>query len=444
MANKVTYLIQLKDKFSAVGSKFSRQFRDVEQSADRANQKLKEFEARNERLRALSGKMARAGAVMSAAITAPVVMMGRSMIKAASDAEETQNKFNEVFKGINAEANTAAKSLASGYQLAGSTSQELLSNTGDLLVGMGLTRKQALGLSQDVVRLSADVASFKNVQGGTARAANALTKALLGEREMLKETFKVAILEEDVKARAAIIKRKDRKLTEQQAKIMATLALVTERNTDAIGDLARTSDAYANVSRANAEATKELSENFGTLLLPFATKLQGVLAKVVGGLNNLSPAMKNTILIVGGLLAIGGPLLLLLSGIAIAFTVISTPVLLVSAAILGVIAAVTALALYWDDITSTMTAQWAKFKDSLGISLIANSLKALSNPAGFITEKLGFGGSPDTPTTPVNGANNTLNGQITVSAEKGSKVERTKLEGRGPMMNVGMNMAGAY
>ena len=49
-----------------------------------------------------------------------------------------------------------------------------------------------------------------------------------------------------------------------------------------------------------------------------------------------------------------------------------------------------------------------------------------------------------TPKTPVTGAKNTLNGQIIVSAERGSKVERTKLEGRGPLMNFGLNMAGSY
>lgn len=362
MANNVTFIIQLKDQFSRMSQKFNRTFDGMNRSAEDLNKQLKGFKKRGQEIRDLGGSFAKTGAVMTAAVTVPAALMGRSMINAASDAEETANKFAEVFKGIGSQSSAAVNELTSGFFLAKSSAQELLSNTGDLLVGLGLNREEALKLSADVVKLSADVASFKNVEGGTARAADALTKALLGEREMLKETFKTAVREEEVKKRAQILRIKDRKLTEQQAKALATLAIVTERNKDAIGDLTRTSESFANVERANSEAVKTLSESFGRLLLPFATKVLQTLTKLVNWVEQLSPGMKKFVLIVAGLAALAGPILLLLGGMAAAFSVLSLPILAVSAAVLGVVAVGALLVAKWDKISAYLAGSWEGMK----------------------------------------------------------------------------------
>ena len=217
MANTVSFIIELKNRFSKTSRQISNSFDKIKKSATETDQKLKTmFDGFQSRAKQFAGSAAKAGGVMTAAVTTPIVLMGKKMVDAASDAEETANKFKEVFKGI--ESQSALTELTGSYNLATSSAQELLSNTGDLLVGLGLSREQALKLSGDVVKLSADVASFKNVQGGTARASTALTKALLGEREMLKETFKTAVLEADVKERAMQLRRRDRTLTEKQAK----------------------------------------------------------------------------------------------------------------------------------------------------------------------------------------------------------------------------------
>jgi hypothetical protein len=200
---------------------------------------------------------------------------------AARDAVETENKFYEVFKGIENQADQATKGLARGYKLAKSTSQELLSSTGDLLVGIGLTRQESLDLSKDIIELSADVASFKNVQGGTEAATLSLTKALLGERESLKTTFKTALLESEVQERAAEIQRQRTDVTEKQAKAMATLAIVQERNKDAIGDFNRTINEQANQERIAHERTKQLTETLGRKLLPIYSSLTGLLINLI-------------------------------------------------------------------------------------------------------------------------------------------------------------------
>ena len=89
--------------------------------------------------------------------------LARGSIAAASQAEETANKFNVVFSSISDEANKTALSIANAYGLSQKESQELLSNTGDLLTGFGMSQKAAFNMSKAVTKLSADVLSTNPV-----------------------------------------------------------------------------------------------------------------------------------------------------------------------------------------------------------------------------------------------------------------------------------------
>jgi len=445
VANKVSYIIELREKFGAAARNIQRGFKNIENSAEKAAAKMHKFHLSQEKIKTAGQNMVKVGAVMTAAVTAPLLLMSRHAIKAASDAEETANKFNEVFKGI--ETQSAINELVGGYQLASSSAQELLSDTGDLLVGLGLTREQALSLSKDVVKLSADVASFKNVQGGTARASNALTKALLGEREMLKDTFKTAVLQEEVTKRAALIKRKDRSLTKKQAEAIAVLNIVTERNKDAIGDLARTSESYANVKRKEAESTKILAERYGKALLPAAVTLSKTIRKLADFMSEQSDETIRMIVLVGALAAALGPLIAIVGGMAILGAAISAPVWLAIGAIVALIAAVGTLWIYWDQITLKMGLAFmgvvATVKSAL-ISVINFAIDALNQiliPLSTVTSALGIG-SVKIPRIEANGASSgSLTGEITVSAAPGSKVEKTKLQTSGNGMSIGINMS---
>jgi len=110
----------------------------------------------------------------------------RDAVKAASDAEEIASKYSTVFRGIGDEANTMANRFATAFDLAGSTAQKMLSDTGDLLAGFGYTAAEAANMSERVNTLAVDLASFTNYVGGAAGASSALTKALLGESEAAK------------------------------------------------------------------------------------------------------------------------------------------------------------------------------------------------------------------------------------------------------------------
>ena len=115
-------------------------------------------------------KMKNFGDTMSRNITLPVLGLGAAAVKLASDFEETQSKFNTVFKDIRDEANLTAKNLANDFGLSSRASLQLLSDTGDLLTGFGFTQEEALKLSNEVNKLAVDLASFTNFSGGAEGA----------------------------------------------------------------------------------------------------------------------------------------------------------------------------------------------------------------------------------------------------------------------------------
>jgi len=205
------------------------------------------------------------------------VQMGREFVDAASDAEETANKFNVTFSDIREEADATAQALSDSFGLSSQKSQQLLSDTGDLLTGFGFTQESALDLSNQVNELAVDLASFTNYSGGAEGASAALTKALLGERESIK-SLGIAITEADIN-RLAEDKGITGELTRQQ-KAMLTLELATIQSKNAIGDFARSEESLANQQRILEGNLQDLRVELGNKLLPTVTS-------VVSGFNDL-------------------------------------------------------------------------------------------------------------------------------------------------------------
>lgn len=253
------------------------------------------------------------GTKLTLGITVPFGLLSGAALKAASDSEETLNKFSVVFQDVSNDAEMAAQSLAEGFGLAQDKAKGLLADTGDLLTGFGFTGESALKLSSQVQALAVDLASFTNFSGGAEGASQALTKALLGEREAIK-TLGIAILEEDVKAKVQALTAAGRFTdeTERERKAIATLEIALEQSKNAIGDFARSSQSFANQSRVLQARLRDLAVSFGQIILPLATKLVVVFQKVASFIGGLNTETKAFILIIGGLAAAVGPLLLIM------------------------------------------------------------------------------------------------------------------------------------
>lgn len=210
--------------------------------------------------------------------------------EAQAEAEEATAKFLTVFRDLQDEALDASSSYAKAFNTAESTAMKMLGNVGDLLTGMGATQEQALGLAESVSELGTDLASFANYAGGASGAVEALTKMMLGEREMVK-SLGIVIREADVQQK--LLEKGQQKLT-GQAKLLATaqasLELAMEQSKNAIGDYERTSESTANVNRRLSESFKEVQENAGYFINRVLTPLKSDLADILDSINDVFSA----------------------------------------------------------------------------------------------------------------------------------------------------------
>ena len=329
------------------------------------------------------------GTKMSLAISLPLTAIGAASIKAASDAEETFSKFDTVFRDIQGSAETAFKTLRNEYGLSSMAAKQMLGDTGDLLTGFGFSQEGALNLSMEVQKLAVDLASFTNYSGGAKGASEALTKALLGERESVK-ALGIAILEEDVKKQMAINSSKGMTFaSEREAKAQATLQLAIQQSGNAIGDYARTQDSFANQSRLLRARLEDISVELGQVFLPLATKLVGVVTGVVNWFTKLDSTTKSIIAVVGGLVAAIGPLLVglgfLVSNVIpmlkagwLAVTAVMTPLVLkiaaITAAVVGLVVVGKAVYDSWSTVSAFFGQMWDKVK-ILFVEGVAATLK---------------------------------------------------------------------
>ena len=263
-------------------------------------------------------KMQGFGDTMTRNITLPVVGLGAAAVKLASDFEETQSKFNTVFKDISDNAQAASKELSDSFGLSSRASMQLLSDTGDLLTGFGFTQEEALKLSKEVNKLAVDLASFTNVEGGAEAASKALTKALLGERESIKQ-LGIAITEADLKSFAAEQGLVFKELGRVE-KATLTYQLALQQSQNAVGDFARTSDGFANQLRILKAELEDVAVQLGVEILPLAKDLVSGLRDLAKFTNRFSSEQRTAALQTAGFAAVLGPIITVAGKMITAFS----------------------------------------------------------------------------------------------------------------------------
>ena len=294
-----------------------------------------------DKMQAFGNRMTQIGSTLSTRLTLPIVGFGALAVKSASDAEETFSKFATVFRDVEHNADVAFKSLRDNYGLSSKASKQLLSDTGDLLTGFGFSQQSALELSTEVNKLAVDLASFTNFSGGAEGASQALTKALLGERESIK-SLGIAIMEEDVQKRVAINTAKGLTFeTDRQAKAFATLQLAQEQSKNAIGDYARTQDSFANQFRLLQARLGDLAVEFGQVMLPALNDFVGMITRVTDKISGMDENTKRLTVGIAILVAGIGPLLVLVGGLTKAFTalnivLLANPYIAIATAVLAI------------------------------------------------------------------------------------------------------------
>lgn len=223
------------------------------------------------------------------------------LYRLGNELESMGAKAATVFGDSTSQVESWAKKNATAMGLTKREATGLAANFADLLVPMGFTQKQAADMSTDVVGLSGALSAWSNGQRSAAEVSQILSKAMLGERDGLKE-LGISISEADVQAR--LLKNGTAELTGaalEQAKATATSQLIFEKSTDA-------QKAFADSTKTNAERALEAKARMGEFKDTLAVALVPVMGQalevgmgILNWLTNLSPEAKAVMGVVAGL-----------------------------------------------------------------------------------------------------------------------------------------------
>lgn len=215
----------------------------------------------------------------------------KELVMAASDATEVKNKFKEVFKEQTKNAvdfvNTTSKELGrSKIDL-----MEWSSNFQDVFVPLGFARQEARLMSQEMVKLSVDLASFKNKL--EPEVMRDLQSAVVGNYGAIR---KYGLIITETKLKQELLNMGVKKgitgATEQQ-KVLARLNIIISNTKDAQGDATRTAKDFANQLKRLQGNTREMSAAAGQVLIPTLSSLIDVFN------NNIVSIIKSTTRMIG-------------------------------------------------------------------------------------------------------------------------------------------------
>lgn len=232
-------------------------------------------------------------------VLAALAVGARKAVGDASSLGEQTNKTTAVFKGSAPKILAWSKTTAESLGISQRAALQATGTFGNMLVPMGLARSKAGDMSQRMVGLAADMASFNDAS--PEDTLDALRSGLAGETEPLRKfgVFLSAARVEEEALRLGLVKQGEK--LDAAAKAQATYSIILKDTKDAQGDFARTSDSAANAERIVAAQTENLSAKLGGALLPAYQRVLGVTLQVIGVASRHSTATKVLIGVVAGL-----------------------------------------------------------------------------------------------------------------------------------------------
>ena len=215
----------------------------------------------------------------AALVAAGVASWGKEAFQAAVDAEEAASKFKTVFGPAVEEAGEFVDDYANRLGLASFELEGVMGTIAAILQGLGTTVDDSAQLTEDIIQIGCDLASFHNLP--FERAIGAIQSALAGEREALKG-FGIIITENDVIRQAMIDTGKTvRGDVDKTEKAMATIKLIYEQAGVAVGDLDRTHESTANQMRERTGRMKDVQADFGEAIGKIFGAIEPVLSPVI-------------------------------------------------------------------------------------------------------------------------------------------------------------------
>ena len=219
--------------------------------------------------------------VMGSAIGAVTDQIGQS-IQAASDLNEQMSKSGVIFGDSADEIQAFGETAAAALGLSKRAALEAASNFGAFFTGAGQSAAAAEDMSERIVTLAADLASFNNLD--PTDVLQKLQSGLSGEAEPMRR-LGVFLTEAKVKAKGMEmgLAGANGELSEG-AKVLARYQIILDETGKAQGDFERTSDGLANQQRILNAELENAQAQLGESLLPLqlaVTKAQIAVANFV-------------------------------------------------------------------------------------------------------------------------------------------------------------------
>lgn len=211
-------------------------------------------------------KVAAAGAAF-AGVTAFI----KGAVDAASRLQQSTGGVEAVFKDSAGAVKDWAKESAQALGLSQSAYQDMATLIGSQLKNAGTSMDQLAPSTKRLIEQGADLAAMYG--GTTAEAVQAMSSALKGERDPI-EKYGISLNEAAVQAKILEMGLDtSTNAAKQNAKAMATLALIQDQGTDAWGAAAREADSYAAVQQRMSAVWENTMASVGSALLPILSEL---------------------------------------------------------------------------------------------------------------------------------------------------------------------------
>ena len=196
-------------------------------------------------------------------------------VNAASDLNESLSKTQVVFGDLSDEVVAWSKTSVDAMGLSQQQALETAGTFGNLFTAMGIGDKASLDMSESLVELASDLASFNNLE--TPEVLEKLRAGIVGEAEPLRTLgIQISAARTEAKAMELGFKKVDGQLS-ASAKAQANYAIILEDSKKAQGDFARTSDGLANSQRRLQARLSNTAATLGNALTPVVAKLAGKL-----------------------------------------------------------------------------------------------------------------------------------------------------------------------
>ena len=197
-------------------------------------------------------------------------------IDAAANAEETNSKFETVFKGAADATNTWAENFAAAAHRSKNEVKGFLADSGAIFTGIGMGAEDASVMSEMMTSLSYDLASFNNL--ADEDAFNKLRSGLMGETEGLKS---MGIVLNDTAIKQSMLQMgitDEFNTLDEATKVQVRWNAILAQTGDAQQDVTRTAGSYTNsvkgvkgiwadfLADAGAKFTPALTTFFNTII----------------------------------------------------------------------------------------------------------------------------------------------------------------------------------